>query len=189
MLQLFGILSGILAVLAPIPYIRDIFLLKTKPQRTAFFIWSVLGAIAFFSQLAKGASSSLWLPGVETFVVTVIFILSIKYGVGGFSKKDYIALTIAALGLIAWYFTKEAAIALYIVIIIDLTGTYLAVDKAYQDPGSETLITWITAAIAGMLATFAVGNLNIVLLSYPFYVFLANAAVVVAILMGRRKTN
>jgi len=40
-----------------------------------------------------------------------------------------------------------------------------------------------------MLATFAVGNLNIVLLSYPFYVFLANAAVVVAILMGRRKTN
>src|SRR5437879_6101556 len=113
MLQILGILGGLFALGSFIPYLRDILLSRVKPQRATFFIWSVLGAIAVFSQLAKGASYSLWLPGLETLGVLITFFLSVKYGIGGFNKKDSIALLIAALGLIAWYFTKEAAVALY----------------------------------------------------------------------------
>ena len=189
MLQIFGFFSGILVALAFIPYVKDILLFKTKPQRTSFFIWSVLGGIAFFSQFAKGASYSLLLPGSEILLTIVIFLLSLRYGVGGFGKKDYIALFIAALGLIAWYYTKEAAIALYIVIIIDAAGSYLTIHKAYKDPGSETLISWAAVAIAGVFAMFAVGSFNTILLSYPFYIFLANAAVVVAMKMGSGRKN
>ena len=189
MLQIFGYLSGILAALAFIPYIRDILRLKTKPHRTAFFIWAVLGGIAFSSQLAKGAYYSLILPGSETLLIVVILLLSLKYGVGGFSKRDYIALLVAAVGLTAWYLTKEAAVALYVVIMIDAAGTYLIVHKAYLNPGSETLISWVAATIAGLFAMISVGSFDLILLSYPFYIFLANAAVVVAIQMGsQRKT-
>ena len=110
-----------------------------------------------------------------------------KYGVGGFSKRDYIALLVAAVGLTAWYLTKEAAVALYVVIMIDAAGTYLIVHKAYLNPGSETLISWVAATIAGLFAMFSVGSFNLILLSYPFYIFLANAAVVVAIQMGSQR--
>jgi len=189
MLQLFGYISGFLITIEFIPYIRDILRHKTKPQRTTWFIFSVLGAIAFFSQAAKGASDSLWLPGIITVGVTVIFLFSLKYGVGGFQKKDYIALLIAFLGLIAWYFTKEAAIALYIVILIDAAGVYLTAEKAYRDPNSETMILWILSSIAGIFAMLAVGKWDIVLLSYPFFIFVADAAIVAAMILGRTRKH
>ena len=37
---------------------------------------------------------------------------------------------------------------------------------------------WIIVGIAGLLATVAVGTLNLTLMIYPFYIFLANSAVV-----------
>jgi len=185
--QLFGYLSGIFIILGFIPYIKDILLGKTKPERATWFIYTVLSSIAFFSQLAKGATFSLWLTGIDTLAVVAIFVFSIKYGVGGFSKKDAIALFVAALGLVAWYYSKEAAVALYLVIGIDAIGTYLTLDKTYKNPTSETRIAWLLSAIAGIFAMFAVGSFNIILLSYPFYIFLANGAVVTAIELGKRK--
>src|SRR5665213_1725997 len=117
--QLFGYTAGILSAVCYIPYFRDILLRKTKPERASWLIWMVLGVIAFFSQLNKGATDSLWLTGIQTIGVVITFLLSLKFGVGGFTKNDYIALLFAALGLVAWYVTKEAAFALYIVIGID----------------------------------------------------------------------
>ncbi|HUD09607.1 MAG TPA: hypothetical protein VMR77_02305 [Patescibacteria group bacterium] len=187
MLEVLGIIGGLFALGSFIPYIRDTLLLKVKPQRATFFIWSVLGAIAFFSQLAKGASNSLWLPGLETFGVLITFILSIKYGIGGFSRRDFIALLIAMIGLIIWYFTKEAAIALYLVIFVDALGLYLTIHKAYISPESETHLAWILSAIGGTLVVISVGSFNIILLSYPVYIVLANLAVIVAIQMGLRR--
>jgi len=187
--EMFGYLSGICILLGTIPYVRDIFLGKTKPQRSTWFIYSVLGSISFFSQLAKGATFSLWLPGVDTIAIVITFILSLRYGVGGFNKKDYTALFIAAIGLITWYFTQEAAIALYLVIGIDAIGTYLTLEKTYKDPMSETASAWLFSSIAGFFAMLAVDSFNIVLLSYPFYLFVACGSVLIAIELGKRKLN
>lgn len=187
MFAFFGYLSGFFAVIEYIPYIRDIFLKKTKPHRATFFIWSVLGGIAFFSQLAKGATHSLWLPGLETATGLVVFMLSIKYGVGGYSKQDKIALFVAGLGLVAWYVTKDAAVALYITIFIDAVGNYLTIHKSFHMPESETTITWIISALSGLFAMLAVGKFDIILLSYPFYIVIANSAVVIAIQLGKQR--
>lgn len=187
MLQIFGIIGGILAFVGYIPYVIHIVHHKAKPQRAAFFIWLVLGLIAVFSQLAKGASNSLWLPSLETMGSLIIFLLSIRYGVGGFGKRDYIALLIATFGLIAWYFTKEASVALYLVILVDGAGVYLTLHKAYMHPETETNVVWLLASIGGVFTTLAVGNWNIILLSYPIFATLANAAVLVAIQMGYQR--
>ena len=189
MLLALGLLSGILGVVGIAPYIRDILLKKTKPERASWLIWMVLEGIAFFSQLAKGATNSLWLPGVETVAVAIVFILSIKYGEGGFTSRDIIALITAFCGLIVWFFTKEASFALFIVILIDAAGAYLTVIKAYKEPASETLITWVLSVISAILAAFAVGAFNFILLLYPIYLALGNFAVVAAILLGKRKTS
>lgn len=187
MLQTLGIASGILVGISYIPYVKDIFLHTTKPERASWFIWSVLGGIAFFSQLAEGASWSLWLTGIETIGVLFIFLLSMIYGVGGWTQRDIIALTAAGIGLILWHFTQHAFIALFISIFIDVIGTSLTVIKAYQDPGSETFSTWVLVAIAGILSMCAVGMVDLVLLSYPFYIFLSNIAVVIAMILGKSK--
>ncbi|KKT58129.1 MAG: hypothetical protein UW52_C0064G0012 [Candidatus Gottesmanbacteria bacterium GW2011_GWA1_44_24b] len=67
MLQTFGLLSAVIFPISYFPYVRDTLRGKTKPERASWFIWATLGAIAFFSQLAKGATDSLWLSGLGTF--------------------------------------------------------------------------------------------------------------------------
>ena len=187
MLQIFGIISAILYVLLYVPYIWDIFRLKTKPERASWLIWSILAIIAFFTQTAIGASASLWFSGTQVFLLGIVFLLSIKFGVGGLNKKDILALLFSILGLIIWYFTREAAFALYITIFVDAIGVILTVQKAYLYPESETLLTWILGIISPCFAALAVGKLNLVLLSWPIYSILLASAVVFAIYMGRRK--
>lgn len=188
-LQVFGYLSALINICALFPYIRDIIKGKTKPERASWFIWTALGVIAFFSQLAKGATNSLWLVGASVFGALLVALLSIKYGTGGFAKRDKISLSIAGAGILLWFFTKEASLALYITILVNSVGSYLTTVKAYTHPESETLSTWVLATFSGVFATLSVGKLSFILLVYPLYVFLANFLVVLAIFLGQRRKN
>lgn len=187
MTQVFGLASGLVSIISFLPYIRDVFRGTTKPERASWLIWTTLGSIAFFSQLAKGATDSLWMTAAQTVGVVIIFLLSLRFGVGGLTKRDKIALFFAAVGLVMWYLTSEAAIALFIVIGIDGIGMFLTAIKSYERPESETLIAWILFGVSGLFGMFAVGKWDPVLLSYPFYIFIANIVVVAAIYLGKRK--
>ncbi|HXS15200.1 MAG TPA: hypothetical protein VN711_03665, partial [Candidatus Saccharimonadales bacterium] len=113
-LLIFGYLSAFFSIFSYVPYVRDIFAGKAKPERASWFIWTVLVFIQFFSQLTKGAHYSLWLSGSQLFGITLIFLLSLKFGYGRLRRNDYIALAVAGLGLIFWYITHDAALALWI---------------------------------------------------------------------------
>lgn len=188
-LQAFGLLSGLISILCYLPYIRDILLKRTKPERASWLIWAVLGSISFISQLAKGASDSLWMTAVQTFGVTLIFLMSLKLGSGGISSRDIKALIFALFGLVIWFLTKEAAWALFIVIFVDASGALLTILKAYEDPESETMSTWMLAGLSGLFACFAVGIWDLVLLSYPVYIMLINWAVTISMLLGIKKLS
>jgi hypothetical protein len=86
--------------------------------------------------------------------------------------------------LFLWYVTREAAVALFIVIFIDAIGVYLTVLKTYENPETETVSTWIFTFAAGLLGCIAVGSFNLVLLAFPFYIGLAGAAILLAIKLG-----
>jgi len=186
MLQVFGYVSAILSIIMIIPYIWDILHKKAQPERGSWLIWTVLGSISFFSQMAKGATYSLWFTGTQTVAVLIILLFSIKYGYGGLAKRDTKALIGAGVGLVLWYLTKEAAIALFIVIMVDAIGVYLTTIKSYEHPESETLTMWLMSSASGFFGMLAVGGFNPILLLYPFYIVMANLVVVAAILLGRR---
>ncbi len=186
MQEFFGYTSAILSIIMIIPYIVDIFKKTTKPERASWLIWTVLGLIAFFSQLAKGATDSLWLTAGQTVSVLIVFILSIKYGVGGLNQRDIKALIAAGVGLLLWALTKEALFALFIVIFIDFVGVFLTTTKAYKDPKSETISTWLMSGTSGIFGALAVGSFSFVLLAYPIYIVIANYIVVFAIILGKK---
>ncbi len=186
--ELAGYLSGIAILLSFAPYIRDIFLFKTKPERMSWLIWSIMGLISFFSQFAKGASYSLIMTGAQTLGDLFIFFLALKYGLGGFLKRDKIAFAGIILSLILWYITKEAAVALFFIILIDGTGAVLTMIKTYEHPETETVSSWVLTLAGGLLSCIAVGGFNFVLLAFPFYIFLASLGVLTAIKLGREKS-
>ncbi|MEY4731801.1 MAG: hypothetical protein RL681_747 [Candidatus Parcubacteria bacterium] len=188
MAQYFGYLSGISITLAFVPFFVSIFKGQTKPERMSWFLWSLLGGIAFFSQLAKGASDSLWLPGIQAVGDLLVFLLALKYGMGGATKRDKHALIVASISLILWYVTNEPAIALFLAILVDGAGTVLTILKSYEYPTTEPLSAWMLTMLGGFFAIFAVGELNWILLAFPIYTFLANAGITASLVFGKNKT-
>lgn len=182
--EISGYLSGLAILASFVPYIRDTFFGETKPERMSWLIWSIIGAISFFSQFAKGASYSLLMTGAQTIGDLFIFVIAIKYGVGGFVKRDVIAIIGVGISLFLWYLTKEASLALLIVIFIDAIGALLTVIKSYKNPETETISAWVLTFIGGFLGCIAVGKINFILLAFPAYVCLASLSILLAIKLG-----
>ena len=182
-----GYISGILVLLAAVPYVIGIFQGHSKPERMAWFIWSALGGISFFSQMAKGAGASLWLTGFQTLHDLIIFLLAIKYGMGGMLRRDKIALALAVASLVLWYVTGEAAVALFTVIFADAIGGVLTIIKTYEHPTTEPLSAWVLTFIAGLFAIVSVGKFDWILLAYPIYIFVINLAISLTIILGLRR--
>lgn len=185
--QFFGYLSGIAITLSFLPYLIGIFRGRTKPERVSWLLWSILGGIAFFTQSAKGAGDSLWLTGAQAVGDLLIFILALKYGIGGFLKRDKIALVVAFLSLVLWYLTNEPLFTLLVVVLIDGTGAVLTIIKTYELPETEPMLSWILTALGGLFGILAVGSFDFALLVFPVYTFLVNIAIVMSIILGRKK--
>ena len=98
-----------------------------------------------------------------------------------------IALIGAGIGLFLWYITEEAAVALFIIMFIDATGAILTVLKSYENPTTETVSSWVFCAIGGLLGCVAVGSFNLILLAFPFYIFLASISILISIRLGFRR--
>ena len=184
-----GIIAGIVTLIAYVPYLRDIFKGTTKPVRATWFIWTVLSGIALTSQLASGGRWSVVMTAAQMLGTTLIFVLSIKRGYGGLDKQEGISLVVAVLGLALWLVTDKPLLALLCVVVVDAAGSWLTVFKSYKDPGSETLSTWILDCVSSLFALAAIGSLNYTLILYPAYLFIANGAVVVAILLAKRNLS
>ena len=186
MLEIFGYLSGSLMILSVIPYIRSILKGNTKPQRMTWLIWSILTLIAFFSQLAKGASWSLFVTGGDMIAILITFIFSVKYGVGGFRKLDILSLFGAGVSLLLWYLTNEPAVALFLIILIDIIGANLTIIKSWKNPETENWICWAMCGVGGLFGILSVGSLNFVLLSYPIYICLMNSILAIIVISRKR---
>jgi hypothetical protein len=186
-LAVFGILAAVVNTIGMVPYIKDVFKHKTKPERATWWIWLALGVVAISAQVAAGATWSLFMVGAQTTAVAVIAFLSVKYGYGKFKSKDFIALLVAMLGLLLWKITKDPLYALIIVVLIDVLAVWLTASKTWKAPHTETLIAWFLSSLAGLFGLLAVGKFDFTQLLYPFYILVANSSVTLIIIYRRKK--
>lgn len=180
MAEFLAVLSGVVMLIGGPPYLIDILKGKTKPQRTTWFIWSVQGLIAFGSQVSLGARWSLVFSGLNAAGNLAVFLLSLKFGVGGWKRIDIAALVIACVGLAVSIIARAPLIALLGVILADFAGVVPTLRKTFLMPQSETSITWLALGTSSLLATFSVGSWKFSLLLYPAYMAFADYAVLVA---------
>jgi hypothetical protein len=182
-----GVASAVVNTVGLVPYIKDIFKHKTKPERATWWIWLALNIIAFAAQAGAGATWSLFMTGAGIVAEGLIAFLSLSYGYGRFKRKDLISLLIAMCGLILWKYTSDPLFALIVVLGIDLLGFWLTIEKTWKAPETETLIAWFFATLSGLFGVLAVGKLNFTQLLYPIYIMLANGLMVWIILYRRKQ--
>jgi hypothetical protein len=164
-----GILSGLVIVSGDVTYIIDAYKARTTPHRITWFIFTVLNIIDFANQAASGATNSLWLFAGAALATSIIFIISLFRGVGGYTKRDILILTGALIGCLLWWFLHSPLASIITNIIIASLALIPSYIKAFRDPKSETKITWLTASISGFLAATSIDKPKLVLLILPLY--------------------
>ena len=182
-----GIAALIVNFVGYVPYIKGIFEGKVKPQRITWGIWSILTLVAFVNQVMNGGGWSSLFFGSTTALVLLVFVLSMRKGVGGSSRFDQIILVVAALLFAYWAFSRDTYYSTLIAVAIDGVGALPTVLKAYRLPETEVYLQWVLAGIAGLLSMAAVPSISFILVVYPAYVFLMNVVVVGAKYLGTKK--
>lgn len=186
--EFFGVAAGIVGVIGYAPYVRDILKGTTLPDRVAWFIWTLEYTALFFAQITEGATHSLWLVGLQLLGVVVIFCLSLRRGVGNFTRQTYVLLACVFAALLVWHSTQNAALAIIILITVEASGVVLTMLKVYKQPNSETLSFWVLLGAAGLLGIPAVGfNAPAILYVYPISLVLMSAGVILTAVAGKRR--
>ena len=156
---LIGQIAGVLALIQVIPYILDIFRGHTKPERMTYFIWFIVDTLSIASYIAIGARTTIWVGLVYVLTGLTIFLLSLKYGMGGYSKLDIICLVLALCGVLIWVTTSSALLALCFSTFAAKVGYLPTIKKVYFYPETENTLSWTLTAVTGVLNIFALSTL------------------------------
>lgn len=182
---LFGLLAGALGAANTAPYVRDTLSRATVPHRGSWLIWGVLEIVAVESQRADGARWSLVPLIVQAVGSCVVFVLAVRFGTGGVVWVDLTLIAVAAAGVVGWLTVDEPIIATVCVITADFVAALMMLPKAWLDPHSETMSTFVLASLGGATMIASVGSVSVGLLVYPVYFTLVNAAL--AAVIGHRR--
>ena len=158
---------------------------KAKPHRVTRLVLLTTTFLATLSLFLQHDTVAIWLAGVSLLQSSVIFILSIKFGWGGWNKLDIFCLVIAFLGIILWQTTANPVFALYASILADFFGMIPTIIKTYKHPETEEWRFFAIDTVAGLLSLLAITNWSLTAALFPAYIFVING--VVAGLAGRGK--
>lgn len=136
--SLLGIISGVFLIGGYIPYIYEVLKGTTTPNRASWFIWALSTAIILFGVKETGTHEAIWVPIADALGCTVIFLFSLFWGVGGWSRTDKISLVICMASVGVFFVTGNAFISLVMNLLIYVSRYIPTIQKAYQDPKSES---------------------------------------------------
>lgn len=181
-----GLVAACLTTFAFLPYLKSMVSGQTRPLRSTWLIWAVLSALSATANWAEGASISMLFVGVQAGFTTLIFVMSLRYGMGGFLKKaDLYILLVAAIGLSLWWFSSSPIWTLGLSLSISALGGAATLSKTYKAPETESTVCWALSAVAAGFGMVSVGRFDAILLAYPTYLLVLYAGILIAIWLGR----
>ncbi len=175
---IFGVSAGIFSFAAYIFYIVAIIRGTTKPNRTTWWIWGVIGVILLASYYYSGATTTIWVPVSESIAPLIIALLSLKYGEGGPAEKlDFLCIFGAGISCLLWYLTGSAVVALVTNLAIDFFAAIPTVAKSWSKPEEEDRFAWTLTSTGNVLNMLAVNSFTFAILIYPVYTLIIDGII------------
>ncbi|MFA6416670.1 MAG: hypothetical protein WCW61_00595 [Patescibacteria group bacterium] len=184
-----GIISSVIAVVAYVPYFRDIFRGKTKPHIFSWFIWGLLGGITYAAQIIKGAGAGSWANGLTALICLIIAVLSITRGEKRITLTDKLSFSGAILALILWALTNNPLAAVILACVIDTLAYVPTFRKAYGKPFEETLPAFITTTVGIVISLLALEAYSPTTWLYPAVLVFSNSIFIAMLIIRRRIIN
>lgn len=168
------ILSSLLVLASCPAYVVSIIKKETQPQRTTWFIFTFLCLIALISQALLGGGESIYFLAFDTFDCALIFALSLKYGIGGYSKTELFAVLVAAVFVTISIAVNNPLVSLFGAIAADIIAATFTLQKVYKNPESEAYLGWLLVGTAAMLSVLTIQQPRFEIILFPLYVSFIN---------------
>lgn len=182
---LFGTFATILAIVQAVPYVYSILIRETKPSRSSYTIWLANESVLVLGLLASGATTTVGLYAILLVNSLIIFLLSMRYGVGGLKPLDLACMTLATLAIMIWITTDNAALAVYACLASSVIGYIPTISKCYRKPETENKLSWGIYVAATSCNVLAINKLEAVIFLPPLLSF-TMSAVVLALLLRKK---
>jgi uncharacterized membrane protein (UPF0136 family) len=178
--------SLILTVGGMIPYLIDVMKKKTKPRIVSWGVWSVLTAIAGIASYADGQYPTAWLMAAASLTTLSVVVLGYRNGDHSLEKLDIICLIGAVMGLVLWWYSGSATLAVLVTVLIDFVGVIPTLVHSWQKPHEETWITFAFGGLGGVATMLAVDTWVVTSVAYPIYIVIANT-LITSVILARKK--
>ena len=185
--RVIGIVAGVLALSAIIPYTISIFRRKTVPNRATWFIWALCGGLIAGSYDAVGATDSRWVPWAYAVGPFLVFLLSIRYGEGGWTLSDKVCLAGVLLSVAIWVGFKTPLVVLLMNLFMDFMGLIPTLRKSWCKPETEDRLAWTISVVANTINLFAVEEWTFAIATFPVYTVIGCSAVTFTLYFRRKK--
>jgi len=186
--NLLGQMAAIIVLAGYFPYIISTIRGRTRPNRATWIIWAIVTIIIAVSYAESGATSTLWVAIVNAAMSVCVALLSLKYGVGGWTPFDRACLFASLASLALWQLSGSPLTALGINVLVDAIGALPTIRKAYYEPETEDRLTWVLYLIGYTVNLAAVDAWNLAIAAYPAYLFCLCAVMVwLLFLRGNKK--
>jgi hypothetical protein len=182
MKDILAVIAAIIAIAGNLPYIRDAFTKRVKPHPYTWLVWTIVSAIVFFGQIAKGAGIGALPSGVAEIFTVIIFLFSLQYGFKYVKKTDTYFLVAALLGIIPWLIFDNPTISIIIAVTIDLIAFVPTLRKTYLHPETETPILYGSNVLRHVLTLFSLQAYNIATMLHSIAMIITNTTMVGLIL-------
>jgi hypothetical protein len=185
----FAVVGAVIASIGGFYYLYETIVGKSKPNRITWLLWGLFPMIIFVAQRVQGVEGLSWVSFVAGFTPFLILLASFinKKAYWKTEPRDYLLMVAAFIGIILWFLTDNANIAILFALVADLLAGVPTLIKSYRHPETES---WIAYAIS----TFGFGVSILAIQSYTFenaafviYLFLMNA--LLAIFSIRKPTK
>lgn len=181
-------LSVVSLVGSVVPYIIDVLRGKTKPNIVTWITWTLLTLVATIAEIAAGEYVTATVTAASALSTLSVVILGLKYGHAKYSRFDAACQTGVLFGFVLWYIFDSPLAAVWMALSIDFVGALPTIRHSWLQPHEETWVTFAISSFGALFAILALGNYNLVNLSYPLYLLIMDTVIAGVIIYRQKRT-
>ncbi|MEI8232150.1 MAG: hypothetical protein WCG44_00220 [bacterium] len=186
MKQLFLIISIVFGFVSPIIGVSSVLKGNFRPQRMTRFLIFLVSLLFVGTLYAQGDRNSIYMASAQLLGSALLFYLSIKRGMGGNTRSDWIVFLMAIASLVVWQTTNNPLLGLIMSIVTDFIGFVPTLIKTWKHPETEEWKFYMSDVVASFFSILSISALSLSNSVFPIYILAINIVSVVMIL-GRKR--
>lgn len=166
----------------------------SEPSRMTWFILMTIAWMLVYGNYASGADDTMGALIINAIGSTMVALLAIRYGVGGWESVDILALAGIVVTILIWYTTGSDFIGLLCSLGVDFIALSPTIWKLIWKPNLEEALPWKITVASGFinvlaLDVFKIHDWEVATVVSPVYLLCINTIVLLLIVWTRRVQN